>query len=165
MTEKTAADARALEGPGTPFPPLLLFTLGFLIGLWIDNGVALALRPAQPDAMWAAAGAVLAMSGAALFAWGLWTFAQARTGIMLQHAATSVVTQGPYRWTRNPMYVGCVLLYVGASLVFNSLWPILLLPAVIVLLNDHIIAREEQYMRTMFGDAYEAYCRRVRRWV
>lgn len=160
---KTAAQAQTSEGPGTPFPPMLLFAGGYLIGVWIDSNVPVVLRPAQP--LWVAGGAVLAAAGVALFLWGLLTFARARTGIMLQHAATTVVTDGPYRWMRNPMYVGSVMSYIGASVLINSLWPLLLLPAVMALLTEFIIGREEQYMRMMFGPTYDEYCRRVRRWL
>jgi protein-S-isoprenylcysteine O-methyltransferase Ste14 len=144
---------------------MLLFAAGYLIGVGLEGSVALPLHPADPNALWTAAGAVLVTAGLLLFAWGLWTFARAHTGIMLQQAATRVVTHGPYRRTRNPMYVGSVIAYVGASLVINSLWPVLLLPAVVQLLTEFIIWREERYMRAMFGPTYDAYCERVPRWL
>jgi protein-S-isoprenylcysteine O-methyltransferase Ste14 len=63
------------------------------------------------------------------------------------------------------MYVGCVAAYFGLAVVANSVWPLFLLPIVLLLLIVIVIRREERYMRATFGDQYDAYCRRVRRWL
>ena len=151
-----------LTRPGAPFPPLLQFGLTFALGVLIDAS----LRELAAPSLWPGApGGVLIVAGSLLFASGMWTFARARTGILLQRPAARVVTHGPYRWTRNPMYLGCVLIYVGAALVFNSIVAFLLLPLVIVLVTLTVIRREERYMTRQFGEAYLDYCRRVRRWI
>jgi len=110
-------------------------------------------------------GALLVAAGLVLFGVSLTTFARARTGIMLQHAATQVVDYGPYAHSRNPMYVSFVMMYVGGCLLANTLWPLVLLPVVIVLMNRIVIAREERYMQQTFPAPYGAYAKRVRRWV
>lgn len=71
---------------------------------------------------------------------------------------------GPYRFTRNPMYLSMTMIYLGITLLTNMLWPLLLLPFVIVVLQAAVIRREEKYLKEAFGEAYEAYCNRVRRW-
>jgi protein-S-isoprenylcysteine O-methyltransferase Ste14 len=63
------------------------------------------------------------------------------------------------------MYVGFVAMYVGLALLMNSLWPLALLPAVVFSLELVVITREERYLRSVFGPAYEEYCRRVKRWI
>ena len=111
------------------------------------------------------AGTLIVAAGAALFWTGLWTFMRMRTGILLQKPATRIVTTGPYRWSRNPQYVAFVAVYVGGSVLANSIWPLLLLPLVIAVLHWLVIQREEAYMYRTFRDEYRAYCQRVHRWL
>lgn len=154
------------RGPGTPFPPTLLFVLGLLFAWWLHATIPFEIIAASSFGPWVvAAGAAALAVGTVLFWWGMSTFARARTGILLQRPASQLVTYGPYRWSRNPMYVGFVAMYVGLALLMNSVWPIALLPAVIVSLELMVITREERYLRTVFGSAYEDYCRRVNRWI
>lgn len=154
------------KGPGTPFPPTMLFVIGLLFAWWLHQALPFVFGPAPAFGSWlAAAGVVVLAAGAVVFWWGMATFARARTGIMLQSPASRLVTAGPYRWTRNPMYVGFVAMYVGLALLMNSLWPLALLPAVVFSLELVVITREERYLRSVFGPAYEEYCRRVKRWI
>ncbi len=103
--------------------------------------------------------------GLLLMAWGIVTFARARTAIIPHRAARLLVLDGPYRFTRNPMYAGLTAAYVGASVVLNAVWPILVLPLVLVSLRRFVIAREERHLAEKFGRDYAEYCRRVRRWL
>jgi len=79
--------------------------------------------------------------------------------------ARAIVVTGPYRFTRNPMYVGLTVAYVGIALLVNMAWPLLTLPAVLIALRLFVIAREERHLRQAFPEAYAAYCARVRRWL
>ena len=76
-----------------------------------------------------------------------------------------MVESGPYAYTRNPMYTGMTLVYISAALLLDWLWPILLLPIVLLVLFRLVISREERYLAAEFGEEYEAYRRRVRRWI
>ena len=78
---------------------------------------------------------------------------------------SALVIWGPYRFTRNPMYMGLTTLYVGGTLLLNDLWPLALLPVVIGLVQRRVIAKEEAYLERKFGDEYRAYKAGVRRWV
>src|SRR5207253_2608083 len=91
------------------------------------------------------------------------TFARARTTIIPNQPANALVTNGPYRITRNPMYVSLAALYIGLSLLVNSWWPLVLLPVVLVIIDRAVIAREERYLTDAFPADYPAYQRRVRR--
>ncbi len=154
------------RGPGTPFPPTLLFVLGLLFAWWLHAAIPVGFAGAAAAGPWLTTlGAIILAVGTGVFWWGMATFARARTGIMLQSPASRLVTAGPYRWSRNPMYVGFVAMYLGFSLLMNSLWPLVLLPAVIVLLELIVVAREERYLRATFGPAYEEYCQRVKKWL
>jgi protein-S-isoprenylcysteine O-methyltransferase Ste14 len=156
----------ATRGPGTPFPPTLLFVLGLVFAWPLHEAFPFHFGLAPALTSWLTSlGAVSLTVGTVVFWWGMATFARAQTGIMLQSPASQLVVKGPYRWSRNPMYVGFVAMYFGFSLLVNSVWPILLLPGVIVALEVLVIRREERYLRTVFGPAYEEYCRRVGRWL
>ena len=153
-------------GPGVPFPPTLFFVVAFAVGLGLHDWHPwpfVSPETARPPRVWVGGG--LLVAGAAIFWWGMATFARARTGIMLERPAEDLVTYGPYRWSRNPMYVGYVLAYLGLAALSNTVWPVLMLPIALVLLSLVIIQREERYLRSVFGEAYDAYCRRVGRWV
>ena len=79
------------------------------------------------------------------------TFWRARTAIIPHRPASRLVRHGPYRFTRNPMYVGLTGLYTGLALIFNVGWPLVLLPLVLVVLWGVVIQREERYLRAAFG--------------
>jgi protein-S-isoprenylcysteine O-methyltransferase Ste14 len=103
--------------------------------------------------------------GLILMFWGMGTFVMARTAVFPNQPARALVRHGPYRFTRNPMYVGLTLLYVGTALIANLVWPFVLLPVVILVMTTMIIRREEAYLRRAFGAEYDGYCAGVRRWV
>jgi protein-S-isoprenylcysteine O-methyltransferase Ste14 len=111
------------------------------------------------------AGVLLIVLGALIVSWGLITFARARTAILPMKPASRLVDTGPYRITRNPMYTGMSLIYLGGMLVLNWGWALVVFPLVIFLLYRLVIRREEAYMTAVFGDEYRDYCHRVRRWI
>ena len=78
---------------------------------------------------------------------------------------TQLVTSGAYRLSRNPMYLGLALAYVGLALVLGRIGPRLLLPLPLLFINALVIPFEEERLRSRFGDAFASYCARVRRWV
>jgi protein-S-isoprenylcysteine O-methyltransferase Ste14 len=79
--------------------------------------------------------------------------------------ATALITEGPFRFTRNPLYLSLALLYLGIALGLGVLWPIVLLPALMLLVQQLVVLREEAYLESRFGDAYRTYRKRVRRWL
>jgi protein-S-isoprenylcysteine O-methyltransferase Ste14 len=77
----------------------------------------------------------------------------------------ALVTPGPFRYTRNPIYLTFTLFFAGFALLTRNLWLLPLLLAVLVVMHYGVITREERYLARRFGDAYHAYCARVRRWL
>jgi protein-S-isoprenylcysteine O-methyltransferase Ste14 len=154
-----------LANPGVHFPPPILFLSGFLLGWLLDRyWHALPLSRFGGPAGEPIGLALLAI-GSALVVSGMLTFRRARTSIIPSHGASRLVTNGPYRFTRNPMYTGLTLAYAGGAAVIGSLWPLLVLPVVIIALVRLVISREEAYLSSAFGAEYSAYRARVRRWL
>ena len=155
----------APEGPGAPFPPTMFFVVALGVALGLHESKPLPIFPVDAASWRTIVGWILVASGIAAFWWGMFTFARVGTGIMLERPARQLVDRGPYRFSRNPMYVGCVMTYAGIAALANTLWPLLLLPIVIALFVSFVIKREERYLQAEFGDVYDAYCRRVGRWL
>ena len=157
--------AEPLQNAGVRFPPPLLFVGGLAIALLLDHGFrALPLsRTGWPSLEGAGVG--LALAGGCLIAWGMLTFRAARTAILPHNPATRLVESGPYRFTRNPMYTGLTIAYLGGALILDTAWPIILLPTVLALLVRLVVRREEAYLQDAFGAEYSAYQSRVRRWL
>jgi protein-S-isoprenylcysteine O-methyltransferase Ste14 len=104
-------------------------------------------------------------SGAVIAGWGLATFYRARPTTVPGESSNQLVTLGPYRFTRNPMYVGLTLAYLGEVGLLRQTWPLVTLPLVLAYLNWTVIPVEESNLTEVFGGAYAAYCRRVKRWI
>jgi len=150
------------DASGVRFPPPLIYVGGFVIGYLLDRAVPLTLTswPLGERLGWA-----LVAVGGALMGSAVMTFRRAGTSLNPAKPTTRVVVHGPYRFTRNPMYVGWVIVYLGCVLLTNTVWPLVSLPVVLVLISRAVIAKEERYLAAKFGDAYRAYKARVRRWL
>ena len=155
------------RGPNVRFPPPTLFVAGFLIGWWLERAVGPIRWLGGGD--WSLdleiAGLIVGVLGLALSVWGAATFRRAGTAVIPMHPATRLVTHGPYRFTRNPMYLGLTLGYVGIAIVMNVTWPLILLPGVLFALYGLVIRKEERYLADAFGEQYGTYRARVRRWI
>lgn len=127
---------------------------------------ALAGWPRLPGLPIVPLGVVLVIAGVAIPAWALTTFR--RAGATLRPEATEharLVVDGPYRFTRNPMYVGLTLVTLGIAVSIGA-WPMFLAPiAFVVTVGLVHIPYEETAMRREFGGAFDDYARRVRRWI
>jgi protein-S-isoprenylcysteine O-methyltransferase Ste14 len=111
------------------------------------------------------AGGVLALASGALAKWGEVTLKRAGTNVRPDRPTTAIVTAGPYRLTRNPLYLSLLGLYVGVTVAVGTIWPLIWLPLLLVVTHYGIIRREERYLAARFGEPYLEYTRRVRRWI
>ncbi len=158
-----SADAAPRQGARVIFiPPPLYYAAGLVAGMAINGVVALPLggRPAT-----AVAGAVLAAIGLALTFAGVAAVIRHRTTIVPHHPVATLLTGGAYRLSRNPMYTGLAIAYLGLTLVLGSWWPLVLWPLVIVAVRQLVIRPEERYLTQRFGRTYTDYQSRVRRWL
>ena len=147
---------------GVVAPPPLIFTLGLAAGFGLE-----ALLPGThvPDALRWPLGALLVLAGAALNASFVARFRRAGTRIEPWEPTTAIVTDGPYRFTRNPGYLGMALISAGIALLADALWPLAALAVTIAVIDRGVIVREERYLERLFGAEYVAYKARVRRWL
>lgn len=150
------------QSSGIRFPPPFLYVGVFLLGLLLEDLIPVAQLPRTLSRIVAA---VLLVPGFGLLLWSLGLFLKARTSPLPMRPTTSLVFAGPYRWTRNPMYLAMLLVYSGTALLFDVFWALLLIPAVMALVVRLVIRREEQYLETKFGEEYWQYKGRVRRWI
>ena len=158
---------KKLRSPGVNFPPPAIHVVGFIIGWMFDRAVfALPLfTDAASMPMRRMVGGLIVVVGAAFALSAAMTFKKAKTAIIPHYSASHIVDTGPFRISRNPMYVGITLAYVGFSILLNSGWPLILLPLVLMLLFTMVIAKEERYLHSAFGATYAEYQHRVRRWL
>lgn len=112
-----------------------------------------------------ALGMVVGGAGFAFMIFAHELFQRKETGIPTNQPATELVTTGAYRFSRNPMYVGGSGFFLGIGIIASSYWVVVASIPLILYLALYVIPSEEAYMKRSFGDSYEAYCRKVRRWL
>lgn len=111
------------------------------------------------------AGFLLALIGFLLGVGALMAFRSTRTAPDSPRQVSRLITSGVYRFTRNPVNLGFVLILVGILLNAGSYWGILLAPVLVILFNRLVVEREEEYLAQKFGDEYSCYKSKVRRWI
>ncbi|MGD0464525.1 MAG: isoprenylcysteine carboxylmethyltransferase family protein [Tepidisphaeraceae bacterium] len=150
------------DSPHVFAPPPLIFLAGFLVGLLLEWLVPLDRLSATTVKC---IGVVVALASGILALWGRAAMRRAGTHIDPRAPALAIVTDGPFQFTRNPLYLSLVLLTLGAALVFDLLWVIVALIPVVLIIHFGVILREERYLASKFGQTYLDYKRKVRRWV
>lgn len=97
--------------------------------------------------------------------WALWLFGRHRTGLLPGQPTTALIEEGPYRLSRNPLYVGLLALYLGLALLAPTFWGLVLFPVAVVLVHWGAVVPEERFLHEQFGAPYDHYRRRVPRWL
>jgi len=143
--------------------PPIAWALAALVGLTLQWVVSLPFMPASVPAGWI--GGIVFVLALALFAWAIATMTRAGSNVPTNLPTTTIVETGPYRFTRNPIYLGMFLGLVGLAIAFDSLWLLVMLVPFSLAIRYGVVAREEAYLERKFGDAYRQYRARVRRWV
>jgi protein-S-isoprenylcysteine O-methyltransferase Ste14 len=150
------------DKPGIWVPPPPIYLLALLLGLLLDRRAQV---PFLPRGVARVLGWPLVGGGVALVAWFVRTMRGADTTIHINKPVSSLVQNGPFRYSRNPGYLSLTMIYAGIAIVRNALWAILFLPLVLYVIQREVIEREERYLERTFGEEYLAYKARVRRWV
>jgi protein-S-isoprenylcysteine O-methyltransferase Ste14 len=110
-------------------------------------------------------GGMLIFGGLATGFWGVGTMRRAGASPDPRKPPPELVTNGPFQYSRNPLYLTMTAIYLGVTLLRNNLWGILLLPGLLAAVQRTAIEREEEYLRQRFGSAYRDYSARVPRWL
>ncbi|NTH80778.1 isoprenylcysteine carboxylmethyltransferase family protein [Agrobacterium rhizogenes] len=152
------------DSAGVRFPPPLIYLGALLLGLLAERFVS--LRSFGIDwRLLATTGVLLFVAGVAMMLAAAGLFRRLGTNAPPTQPTTLIVTTGPYRWTRNPMYLAMALIYAGLAIGFNGPIALALLPLVLIIIQTQVIAREERYLEAKFGDEYRRYKVEVRRWL
>ncbi|MDP9563286.1 MULTISPECIES: methyltransferase family protein [Rhizobium/Agrobacterium group] len=152
------------DSAGVRFPPPLIYLGALLLGLLAERFVS--LRSFGIDwRLLATTGVLLFVAGVAMMLAAAGLFRRLGTNAPPTQPTTLIVTTGPYRWTRNPMYLAMALIYAGLAIGFDGPIALTLLPLVLIIIQTQVIAREERYLEAKFGDEYRRYKVEVRRWL
>ena len=142
--------------------PSVIFATFLIIGLVTDRALIHTLEfYGHPHPI----GWSFIILGILLFCWSCIHFIKAKTFIDIRKSTTKLITQGPYKFSRNPMYLSNALLYLGVAIVFGQTVTLGCIIPCLIVLHYYTIVKEEQYLESKFGKIYLSYRQRVRRWV
>jgi protein-S-isoprenylcysteine O-methyltransferase Ste14 len=147
---------------GVIAPPPLIYLSALAVGFGVDAAIG---KGSLPLPVRVPVGGASIIAGVGLLGSFLQAFRRAQTPVDPYTPSQAIVTDGPYRLTRNPAYLGMALTYAGLALVANAPWALVPLPVAIAVIDRGVIAREERYLEGKFGATYVDYKRRVRRWI
>ncbi|RLA45498.1 MAG: isoprenylcysteine carboxylmethyltransferase family protein [Gammaproteobacteria bacterium] len=150
------------DAPQVPFPPAVYPALAIVGGYFLQRLLPL---PQPTHTSFEVTGWVIFSVGILLIIWSLSTLRKFQTTAMPHHSAKHLVTVGPYRFSRNPVYLAFILLTLASALATGNLWILLSLPVISILLATYAIVPEERHLQQMAGDRYTEYSRKVRRWL
>ena len=153
---------RLKDSPGVIACPPLIFLAALGLGLllhWLMPIGSFPIAFSKP------LGIALCLTGIAVGFWGSATMHRAGTNVRPDLPAKALVTGGPFRFSRNPLYLSLTTLYLGIAFFCEAMWPLIMLVPVLAFVHWRIVLREERYLESKFGDAYRRYKTRVRRWI
>lgn len=148
------------HGPGVRVPPPVLVGLLLALAWGLHRLVPVPIGPPLPDF-----GMLVLFGALALIGWAVLVLVRAGNDPRPDRPDAAMVQAGPYRFSRNPIYLGLLVAMAGFALRWGDLWGWLALPLGHLLLDRLVVAKEEAYLATRFGAAYDTYRRRVRRWL
>ena len=147
---------------GVLAPPPLIFAIPLLMGLLLKRRFPVPFLPRDAAR---ALGLPLLGGGVLLMGWFLRTMRSAETPIDPREPVSRIVTGGPFRYTRNPAYLGMAMIFAGVSCLANALSAIMLLPVALLTIQRGVIEREERYLEREFGEEYLRFKAQTGRWI
>ena len=152
------------KGPGVFIPPPLFYVLIFIAAVFIQKKIPIANNLFNSTAI-KVVGTILLIVALFFLVSSLRQFLLTKNTLVLIKPASSLQTTGIYGVTRNPMYVGLAIVYLGIACFIGNWWNIILFPVLLFIVQEYIIKREEKYLELEFGQGYSDYKRVVRRWL
>ena len=146
-----------------PWPPIVF--LGAVVVSWGLGWVWPLFLPRAETVLWQVLGLTFILAGLMLDFWTAYALFRHRTTILPHRGASRLVTNGPFAFSRNPIYVGNTAVVFGLGFFFSTVWPILAAPAAAYVVQKLAIEREENHLAQRFGRAWFAYAARTPRWL
>lgn len=148
------------DSPKVIAHPPFIFGAGFLAGVLLNYWAGLSFGVGEMTKI----GWLFVAGGMGIAGWAAWSLSRAGTGIPTHLPATALVTAGPYLTTRNPIYIGLTLAYLGLASLLDAPLTLAVLPFVLAVLHKGVVLREEAYLETKFGEPYREYMARTKRY-
>jgi len=152
------------KGPGVYIPPPLLYVLIFIAALGIQKTIPIDDTLFHQPII-KLVGVIFIIAALFFLVRSLRQFFLTKNTLILIKPASSLQITGIYRITRNPMYIGLAVLYLGIACLIGNWWNVILFPLLFVIIQEYIIKREEKYLAVEFGKEYNDYKKTVRRWL
>jgi protein-S-isoprenylcysteine O-methyltransferase Ste14 len=152
------------DHPGVKLPPPMIYAAVFTMAIPIQkripiNDLLLKTPPAHFISFFSFILAIFFISRS------LFQFSRTKNTVITVKAATSLQTTGIFQKTRNPMYVGLLMVYVGLTCLIGNWWNVIFIPLLLIIIQEYVIKREEQYLSRAFGEDFIQYKQNVRRWI
>lgn len=146
-----------------PWPPLVLIAAAF--SAWVLGRLHPITWPGLDDWPARAVGIGFGVIGSVLIAWAIRTLHQHNTTVQPHKQSDVLVTEGPYRMFRNPIYLGDVFLMFGLAEITKNVWFVILAIAFAIVVTWLSILPEEDHLEARFGEAYRDYKAKTKRWI
>jgi protein-S-isoprenylcysteine O-methyltransferase Ste14 len=153
------------DSPGVYVPPPLVYIACFLLSFLLQGYFTIRSAFFFHSVAANIIGLLIIISGLIFAVPALRQFFKTKNTIILIKPASSLQTTGIYSYTRNPMYLSLLLIYLGMAFIFGNWWTLFLIPVLVIVILYRIILPEERYLTRAFGDEYAAYKTKVRRWI
>ena len=153
------------DTPGVTILPPFVYLAGLVVGYIVQFIFPIRVAPPIFDVAIRVLGVFLILFSGWLLFTAIGMLQKVGTPMNPHEPSTALTFDGPYRFTRNPMYLGMTCLLAGLALIANALWPLLAVIPVVWWIETQVIAREETYLEAKFGAPYRDFKGRVRRWL
>lgn len=158
-------ETTAKDSPGVIAPPPLVFLSGLLLGGMVQWFFPLHIFPEKYSFIARILGVVLIIFGLGIILTAKTKMQKAKTNIEPWKPTNAIISDGIYSYSRNPIYMAMILIYLGITLIFNAIWFLPFLVLVLIAMQYGVILREERYLEKKFGAEYLDYKKKVRRWI
>jgi protein-S-isoprenylcysteine O-methyltransferase Ste14 len=153
------------DNPGVVIPPPFFYVAVFFLSLWAERALSIDARFLHDNRFFHLGAIVLVVLGGLIIVFAFAQFLRSGTAIAPVRPAKSLQTQGLYAFSRNPMYTGLLILYLGFAFWIGNWWTFLFIPLLVWIVQKFVIKKEEAYLEREFGDKYELYKKKVKRWL
>jgi len=153
------------DSPGVFIPPPLFYVFIFLLSFILQGSFTIKRAFFFHSRLANIIGLVILIIGFSFAVPAVRQFFRSKTSIVPIMPASSLQTHGIYSISRNPMYLGLLLQYLGLAFIFGNWWTLILIPVLVGMIYFFVISPEERYLSRAFGDSYSDYKKRVRRWI